>query len=197
MGRPPRHDAESLLDAAAHLAAEQGPRGVTMTAVARKAGAPSGSVYHRFPGRPDLLAALWLRSLDRFQSGFLEAITDPDPLASARAGAAHVVRWSRENPSDAAILLYSAADFGRAEWPEPERDRLDRANRRVAKEIRKLATALGHDSPRDVEQMRIALIDIPYALVRRNYRAGKKIPKYAEELAADCVTALLTREARA
>ncbi|QWF83665.1 TetR/AcrR family transcriptional regulator [Amycolatopsis sp. CA-230715] len=191
MGRPPQHDTESLLDAAAQLAEEEGPRGVTMAAVARKAGAPSGSVYHRFPGRPDLLAALWLRSLDRFQAGFLDAIADRDPLTSARAGAAHVVGWSRENPRDAAILLYSAADFGRADWPEGERERLDRANRRVTKEIRKLATALGHDSPSDVEQVRIALVDIPYALVRRNYRAGKKIPKYAEELAADCVTALL------
>lgn len=191
MGRPPRHDAESLLDAAAHLATTEGPRGVTMAAVARKAGAPSGSVYHRFPGRPDLLAALWLRSLGRFQTGFVDAIADPDPLTSARAGAAHVVRWSRENPNDAAILLYSAADFGRAEWPERERDSLDRANRWVTREIRKLAAALGHDSPRDVEQVRIALVDIPYALVRRHYRAGKKIPQYAEELAADCATALL------
>lgn len=37
MGRPAKHDAETLLDAAAAIVADEGPAAVTMVAVARRA----------------------------------------------------------------------------------------------------------------------------------------------------------------
>lgn len=76
--RPPRFDAPALLDAALKLAATGGPAAVTMAAVAKSAGAPSGSVYHRFPDRPALLSALWLRTLGGFQRGFLAELGSHD-----------------------------------------------------------------------------------------------------------------------
>src|SRR5690606_14827873 len=105
MGRPPRHDVDRLLDAAAALVAEGGPGAATMTAVARAASAPSGSVYHRFPGRPALLAALWLRTVERFQQGFLAALDTDPPAQAAPAAARHVVAWCRAHPNEARILL--------------------------------------------------------------------------------------------
>ena len=57
MGRPARFAADELLDVALDLAAAGGPEAVTMAGVAEAAGAPSGSVYHRFAGRPALLGA--------------------------------------------------------------------------------------------------------------------------------------------
>ena len=48
MPRPAIFTLDELLDAAAALLAADGPSAVTMSAVARAAGAPSGSMYHRF-----------------------------------------------------------------------------------------------------------------------------------------------------
>ena len=54
MPRPAIFTLDELLDAAAALLAADGPSAVTMSAVARAAGAPSGSMYHRFPTRAAL-----------------------------------------------------------------------------------------------------------------------------------------------
>ncbi|WP_067478833.1 TetR/AcrR family transcriptional regulator [Actinomadura hibisca] len=174
MGRPPRHDEDTLLDAAVALAAEHGPGGVTVTAVARAAGAPSGSVYHRFPSAAALTAALWLRTLERFQEGVLDALRH-SPEHAAR----HVVAWCRTHPAEARILLYGGTDFGEAGWPPEARDRLRAANAR-------LADALGSD-----ERLLLAVVDVPYAIVRRHLRATGTIPAAAEDLAAEAAAALL------
>ncbi|GGV02514.1 hypothetical protein GCM10010275_46960 [Streptomyces litmocidini] len=75
-------------------------------------GAPRGSVYHRFAGRTALLAEVWLRTVERFQAGYLAVLTGgPDAHRAARAASRHVVAWCRENPAEAALLLYGAADL--------------------------------------------------------------------------------------
>ncbi|WCD85969.1 hypothetical protein KPP03845_102310 [Streptomyces xanthophaeus] len=66
------------------LAAGGGPDAVTMSAVAQAVGAPSGSVYHRFAGRPALLAEVWLRTVEAFQEGYLAQVEAPsEPGAAA------------------------------------------------------------------------------------------------------------------
>ena len=84
------HDADTLLDAAVRLVAEEGPAAVTMSAVARIASASSGSVYHRFPNHAALQAALWLRTLGRFEDGLFDALAAGPPLTgrclAARVG---------------------------------------------------------------------------------------------------------------
>src|SRR5690242_565168 len=52
---------EAVLDATAELIVEKGLEGVTMHGVARRAQTPIGSMYHFFPDRDALLAALWDR----------------------------------------------------------------------------------------------------------------------------------------
>lgn len=52
---------EAVLDATAELIVEKGLEGVTMHGVARRAQTPIGSMYHFFPDRDSLLAALWDR----------------------------------------------------------------------------------------------------------------------------------------
>ena len=116
MGRPPQHDTDRLLDAAVAVVATHGPRALTMAAVARTAKAPSGSVYHRFPDRPALLAAVWLRTVARFQQGFLRALTHDSPRDAATSAAQHVVDWSRQHPDQAQVLLAGAREFAEADW---------------------------------------------------------------------------------
>ncbi|MFD7258726.1 TetR/AcrR family transcriptional regulator [Streptomyces sp. NPDC059874] len=192
MARPPRFDSDQILDAAVRLAAAAGPGGVTMSAVAQAIGAPSGSVYHRFSGRPDLLAEVWLRTVERFQEGYFEALrSDPDPRRAARAAARHVVSWSRAHPHEASLLLYGAEEFGQSAWSEEHRDRADVGNRRVFASLRELAAALGAAGPLERDRVTLALVDLPLTVVRRHLRAGDMMPPYAEELAEECAAALL------
>lgn len=185
MGRPPRHDTDHLLAVAGELAARGGPAGVTMAAVARAAGAPSGSLYHRFPNRAALLAALFVGTVEAFQAGFLDALAAGDLRAAAR----HVVAWCRANPTGTAVLLYGARDFHQDDWPASERDRLTRANDRVVRAVHAVARDLGDTSALGADRVRLAIVDVPYSIVRR-YR-GSGMPEHAEDLAADAATALL------
>ncbi|MFC0598156.1 TetR/AcrR family transcriptional regulator [Streptomyces palmae] len=84
--RPPRYDESDLLGSAVRLAAALGPAAVTMAAVARECGAPSGWVYHRLPRRAVLLAELWLRTAGEFQAGHFAA------LASAQSRTTRAAR---------------------------------------------------------------------------------------------------------
>ncbi|MGE7389277.1 TetR/AcrR family transcriptional regulator [Streptomyces sp. NPDC004126] len=192
MPRPPRFDAGALLDAAVLLAAAGGPAAVTMSAVAQTVGAPSGSVYHRFPGRPALLAEVWLRTVEGFQEGYLAALdADPDPRRAARAGARHVVAWSRARPAEAALLLHGAEEFGCSGWSEEHRGRADRGNARVFARLAELGAALGAAGPEGLDRIVLALVDLPLAVVRRPLRAGLPLPPHAEDLAEESAATLL------
>ncbi|MEV4431453.1 helix-turn-helix domain-containing protein [Streptomyces sp. NPDC049585] len=184
MPRPPRFDTDQLLDAAVHLAATSGPAAVTMSAVAKAVGAPSGSVYHRFPSRTVLLAEVWLRTVERFQHGYFRAL-EQSPAAAAR----HVVAWSRTHPEEATLLLYGPQDFGRTDWPQEYVHRADEGNAR----IRAALAALAGDGPKALDRATLALVDLPLAVVRRHLRAGQPLPAHAEALAAESATALLGR----
>ncbi|MEV5572363.1 TetR/AcrR family transcriptional regulator [Spirillospora sp. NPDC052269] len=189
MGRPPRHDRDRLLDAAVDLAFEAGPSGVTVAAVARSAGAPSGSVYHRFPNAMALLAAVWLRTLERFQDDFVAAASGEPAGRAAVDAARQVVSWSRTNPREALLLQYGPRDFGQSEWPDADRDRLAHGNRRVRDTLAGLAARLG---PRtDLERVLLAVVDVPRSLVARHLREGTPIPESAEDLVAETAAALL------
>jgi AcrR family transcriptional regulator len=191
MGRPARYDVDSLLDGAVSLAADGGPTAVTMSAVAAAVGAPSGSVYHRFPTRAALLSALWLRTLERFHAGLLDAAAAGDPVSVAQ----HTITWSREHPREARILLYGAADFAQHEWPPEMQQRRNDAQQCVAAAFDRLGRRIGVRGRSGHERIVFALADIPLALIRRHLNAGKPIPIDAEDLVATTTQALLAAEA--
>ncbi|MFW6723013.1 TetR/AcrR family transcriptional regulator [Streptomyces sp. MAR4 CNY-716] len=192
MARPPRFDVQQLLDAAVRLAATGGPAAVTMSAVANEVGAPSGSVYHRFAGRATLLAEVWLRTVESFQEGYFEALeSGADARQAGCAAARHVVTWSRAHPGEAALLLYGADDFGRADWPGEHLRRADLGDQRVRASLASLAAALGSEGQQATEQVALAVADLPLSLVRRHLRAGRPLPAHAEDLAEQCAAALL------
>lgn len=191
MGRPAQYDTDSLLDTAVALAADRGPQAVTMAAVIEAAGAPSGSLYHRFAGRPALQAALWLRTVERFQAGFLQAAGGEDGLRAALDAAKHTITWSRDHEQEARVLLYGAADFGSESWAEAERERLDRRQAEVAAAINGLVVKLGLRGTDARERTLLATVDLPLALVRRRLAAGERVPVGAEQLIEPAVRALL------
>jgi len=189
MGRPATHDTDQLLDAALALAAT-GAEGVTVAAVARAAGAPSGSVYHRFASRSALLGALWVRTVASFQGGFLAALGEHEPEAARVGAAAHVLRWSREHPEAAMTLLHGASAYDQDGWPaeltaaaEAQAAALDRA-------LALLATRTPGGRAENLQLLTFVTIDAPYAIVRRHLRAGQPIPASADEMIERCARTL-------
>ncbi|MEC3918821.1 TetR/AcrR family transcriptional regulator [Nocardia sp. CDC160] len=181
MSRKPTHTADSLLDAAAELAATQGAAAVTMSAVAAAVGAPSGSVYHRFPDRAALLAGLWLRTIDRFQSGFLEALWIDPPQQAARAAARHVIDWARTHPTEVAVLLAGPAAFGSAQWSAESAQVAAKQQARIDDAVGELGDRLGFRSRVERERLALLIIELPYAAVRRCARkSGAELSDAAE-----------------
>jgi AcrR family transcriptional regulator len=190
MGRPAKHDAEKLLDAAAAIVAAEGPAAVTMAAVARRAGVPSGSLYHRFPSRAALMGALWLRTVKRFQAGWLAALRGDDPLVALVEAARHVVVWSRRNRDAAWLLLHGPNEFAQRGWPPDTRHAIEQEQRAAEAALRAVAAALG--GGRDMrDRVVLATVDIPYAVVRRRLRGGDPMSHRAEALVEECARALL------
>lgn len=175
MGRRGRFDESRVLDAALVELAAHGPRGVTISAIARALGAPSGSLYYRFPTRDDLVATLWLRTVERFQSGYMAAWDGADaPLERLDAAVRFVVRWCTEHPREAQLLtLYRREDLVTGQWP----DHITAGSRRLAAVLeegfQRLATALAVD---DLALLRLAAVSIPQGAVRPYLRSGKPIP---------------------
>jgi AcrR family transcriptional regulator len=193
MGRPPEHDVDRLLDAAAQIAAAEGGAGVSAAAVARAAGAPSGSLYHRFENRAFLLAELWLRTVSRFQAGVVKALAGEDPVEACVAAARHVVAWSRENPREARILQQGPGEFGRSSWSPELRRRERSAARELEASLRETAASLdaGSDDAA-LQRVLLVVVDLPQASVKRALSTGRgRIPAGTEELVEESARALL------
>src|SRR3954447_11652488 len=119
MPRPARFTLDELLDAAEALLAADGASAVTMSAVARAADAPSGSMYHRFPTRAALCGELWIRTAERLHAGLnAEASTSANPQERGFAAAGYTVQWCRDHPVEAQVVLTGADALGAAEWPD-------------------------------------------------------------------------------
>jgi AcrR family transcriptional regulator len=184
MPRPALFTLDGLLDAAAALLAADGPSAVTMSAVARAAGAPSGSMYHRFPTRAALCGELWLRTDERFHAGVTAALaTSADPQGRCVAAARFTVQWCREHPVEAQVLLVGADALGAADWP----DELISRRKRLHRALRRTLAGM----PADPDRVNAAVIDIPYAVVRRHLMARHAIPPSADAIVEDCARALI------
>ncbi len=155
-----------MLDAARALILSGGPFAASARAVSAATGAPSGSIYHRFPRRDDLIAAAWLRAQDRFLTAYLGQLTSPDADAGA-AAAAVVLTWSAEYPQDAALLLrYSLRDLLRHQASGDLTDHADTNQRRIQAAITDFATSRN----RPLADVTLAVVDLPYAVARRVLR---------------------------
>lgn len=189
MPMPGKFTADDFVDAAIRLILAGGPGAATATAVGQAVGAPSGSVYHRFPKRSDLLAAAWLTPLRRFHADFLPLLTDDgDPVAIGVAAACRVLQWSAENREAAALLArYSRSDFVGPDCSPAVLAEADTLDRRTADA---LDGFLARFPAAHRDRVLLAVIDAPLALVRRSLAAGGPDADTAE-LAADVARRLL------
>ncbi|MFC6706216.1 TetR/AcrR family transcriptional regulator [Flexivirga alba] len=189
MGRSPTYSVDGMLVAAAKLFASDGIRAVTMTAVASELGAPSGSIYHRFPDRASLLAALWLRTAHDFEAGFLEVLGEKVTTESAIDAAVWCVDWCRANPAQAAVLQAGHRAFGSDAWPPADRELLTAADALRDKQIQSAVRTVAKSSGRPGDEVAFAMFELPIAVVRSYLNEGKPVPARA----ADRVRRLATR----
>jgi AcrR family transcriptional regulator len=184
MAPPRKHDTDTILDAVRALALRDGPRAVSVAAIARESGAPVGTLYHRFKNRDGLVSAAWLRALYWFHARWLAAAQEPDPLEAGVAMAVSVVAFAREHPDDAQLLLtLRRSDLLDAHGDAPA------LNTPVHEQIVRLA---GSTDPRALDRVTRAIVDIPYAAVRRHRHP---LPDWLEAEVADAARALLTTTA--
>jgi AcrR family transcriptional regulator len=178
---PPRkHATDAILDAARTLVLSEGPRAASVAAIAEASGAPAGTLYHRFGNRNGVLSAAWLRALERFQTQAMAAEGDT-PLLTAVARAESVVRFARELPEDAQLLLtLRPSDLLDGEPDAAFRDTLSSMNAPLLARLATLAQQLyGKTDDRSVEAVARAVADLPYGVVRR-HAFDNRMPSWLE-----------------
>jgi AcrR family transcriptional regulator len=155
-----------------------------MSAVARAANAPSGSMYHRFPTRAALCGELWIRTEERFHAGMRAALaTSQEPQTRCVAAARFTVQWCRDHPVEAQVLLTGADALGEADWPVEMTSR----RKRLHSTLRRMLAGM----PSDLDRVNAAVIDIPYAVVRRHLVARRAIPASADVIVEQCARTLI------
>ncbi|MEW2480081.1 TetR/AcrR family transcriptional regulator [Mycobacterium sp. NPDC049093] len=198
MPTQPKYSMDDFLDAAAGVLAAGGPDALTLSAVLRATGAPSGSLYYRFPDRPALLGALWRRTVadyhDATRTGF------DGPAESAVCAAVQVardtVRWCRNNPDAAAVLLAGRRALGAEQWPAELRISVDSENVVRDKQTRQLVKSVRAETGMDLDAVLLAVIDLPYAAVRRYIAARRDLPLTLENTVAKTMETILSVDDR-
>ena len=167
MARPAKFTENDVLDGARDAVLKHG-LDATLAQVSATVGAPSGSLYHRFPSRAHLMVCLWLRSVRRFHEGYLTAADEPDPRQALRACAMHIPRYCRAHPADArAMMLFRHSQLA-ASAPQSLRTQVRTVNNQVWAALHTLAERRygGAVEPERVALVRAAVVQAPYGLVR-------------------------------
>jgi AcrR family transcriptional regulator len=192
MAPPRKHETDVILDAARTLVLTEGPRAASVGAIAKASGAPAGTLYHRFTNRDGILAAAWLRALDRFQARALAATAD-SALESAVATAVAAIDFLREVPDDARLLVaLRPSDLLDGEPDDDLQRTLAAQNAPLIERLNGFARDLyGSADPRRVDAVARAIVDLPYAVVRRHANSTP-IPDWLESDVAAASRVLLT-----
>ena len=174
-----------FIDAAIDVAAQCGVNVVSMAAIALKAGAPIGSVYHRFDSRGTILALAWLRVKADFRQEVAGRWQDGDSWG----GVAGLLDWCRRKPVYARFLLLGddASIFDAGLSPETlaaleaEQAELDACFEACARGLKDKVEAIDADAV--APMLRFILIDGPVAIVKPYLTNHQPIPA--------CVDAIL------
>jgi|GEM_PF-55325 len=194
VGRPELFTEKAILDATLHIIGREGIGSATVTNVAEALGAPSGSIYHRFASRDELVARLWVRTVREFQVGFLQALDEPDVEDGARAAILHTPTWTVEHPTEARLLLRYRHEDLIAHWPDTVG--LDEAhlNAPVANALKAFTRRRFETvAPTTLRGVRFALVDIPYSAARSHILGESPFTPTGKDLLVAASTAVLAQ----
>lgn len=103
----PRSDARGrLLEVARRRFAADGALGATLDEVRREAKVSVGALYHHFPDKAALAAAVYAQVMSEYQAGFVAMLREHATAEGGiRGGVEHHLRWVVTNRTEAALLL--------------------------------------------------------------------------------------------
>jgi AcrR family transcriptional regulator len=139
---------EAIVEAAARILAEDGPRRLTTNRIAERAGVSVGSLYQYFPNRLAIVRALVERELERAERTRPPALADPTRPLAERIRAA--VDWHLDVHGAGAPFARALDAMLSSAMPADERRRL-RGIR--AARVRGFVEGVLDDETRDVAQV--------------------------------------------
>jgi AcrR family transcriptional regulator len=194
MGRRAIFDRSHMTGAALRLVADRGPQAVTVAALAKEVGAPTGSIYHRYRSREQLLAELWMDVVESFQDGFVASLAQARDVEGAVITSRFMVAWVREHALEARLLLlHRRQDFVSSEqWPTELATRAAGLEPQLGAALRAFAERTFARTDGDtMTRLRYALLDAPFGAVKPYVQARKRLPAVVEELVATTARAVL------
>lgn len=100
-----------LLQVARRRFAVDGALVPTLDEVRREAEVSVGALYHHFPDKPALAAAVYAQLIGEYQTGFLAMLRGHDAAEGGiRGGVAYHLRWVTEHRGEARLLLGDRLD---------------------------------------------------------------------------------------
>lgn len=193
MPRPRVHDRDDVLDAAEELIVEQGRAGLTIRALADRAGASNGSIYHAFGSVETVVAGAWLRRARQFLAVQRAAVDAELAVAGSTAGRRAVVAAAdsparlAEQDVPAARLLTSMDrdDVLTDAVAAPIADGLRSLDGELRGTFRLLAEAMWQRSDAAaLDVVTTCVVRLPVALLFPGLRAGGVAPLHRARLAA-------------
>ena len=162
---------------------------LNIATIAKQINGLSGSIYHRFRSREEILIQLWLRSISRFHIGFLAAVNTADPNAAIRAFARHVVSFCRQYPQDAlAMTLYRHSKLVHT-VPTDLKNEVEHINDGINAAIGNLCQRrYGILSNQHREILTLAIVQTPYGIVRPY--VGTDVPQWLDDAAITVAVAI-------
>lgn len=185
---------DALLDAAREVVLQRGPRAATITAIAAEAGAPVGSIYHRFDSVDEMLAQAWLRAVRRTHAVWPQTVTTQSPaidviIELALALFDHCVA----DPLDALLLDRLPGEDVRNLRLSPDTlGQIDEAEKATTYLMTELARALlGRARGGDVDLLVLAIVDMPFSFAKRYLLQGQRLPRTRRDRLPGAVRAVI------
>lgn len=194
MVRTAQFAAEDFTSATIELIADGGPTAATLAAIARKVGAPTGSIYHRFDSRAAIIGAAWLD----VQGSLREAIGGALRSGDLRGAAGAMVGWARAHPTWARFLLLNDIPALLDGLNGDERAAVETAQRALDDDFAAGLAALARGGAAGAvakTRARFVVFDGLVALIQPYLLARDDIPAHVDETLDSLIAALFGEDA--
>jgi len=191
--RPARFHHDLIIDAASAVVAKRGPTGASISRIARAAGAPTGSIYHRFSSRDVLLGEVWLSAAISFQQGFIDLLNANGGEPQIDDLALYLPRRVRVHPIEARVLLlHRREDFLDDKWPAILKIQAEKLGDQLLATQRSFYQKMfGRADAQTLAIASYALMGAPLAAVKPYIEQDQKPPPIVDELILQTLRATL------
>ena len=190
MPRPLVHASGAVLDAAEGLLVERGRANLTVRALADRAGASNGSIYHSFGSLETVVGRAWLRRAQQFlvlqRAAVDEELTGGDGRRAVQAAADSPARLADQDLRAAQLLVTLHRDDVLTDAVAPPvAEQLRALDAALADTLRLLARRVwNRRDAAAVDVVTTCVVRLPAALLFPAIRAGRVSPLPRAQLAA-------------